>query len=126
MTVLTAENLCKKFRDQIVLEQVSFTLRSGERIALVGKNGIGKTTLLEIITGKQSVDSGTVTRTKECRIDYIEQEKSDYLDMTAFDFVADARADLIRMRREIVQIEHYLEENPTGSAELVRLGDLQH
>jgi ATP-binding cassette subfamily F protein uup len=67
MTVLTAENLCKKFRDQVVLEQVSFALRSGERIALVGKNGIGKTTLLEIITGKQSVDSGTVTRAKECR-----------------------------------------------------------
>lgn len=126
MTVLTAENLCKKFRDQIVLEQVSFTLRSGERIALVGKNGIGKTTLLEIITGKQSVDSGTVTRAKECRIDYIEQEKSEYLDMTVFDFVADARADLVRMRREIAQIEHYLEENPTSSAELVRLGDLQH
>ncbi|MCX6834956.1 MAG: ATP-binding cassette domain-containing protein, partial [candidate division Zixibacteria bacterium] len=123
MTVLTAENLCKKFRDQVVLEQVSFSLRSGERIALVGKNGIGKTTLLEIITGKQSVDSGAVTRAKECRIDYIEQEKSEYLNMTVFDFVADARADLVRMRREIAQIEHYLEENPTSSQELVRLGD---
>jgi ATP-binding cassette subfamily F protein 3 len=126
MTLLSAENLCKKFRDQIVLEQVSFTLRTGERIALVGKNGIGKTTLLEILAGKQSVDFGTVTRAKECRIDYIEQEKSEYLDMTVFDFVADARADLVNMRREIAQLEHYLEENPSSADELARLGDLQH
>ena len=126
MTLLTAENLCKKFRDQVILEQVSFTLRSGERVALVGKNGIGKTTLLEILAGKQSVDSGTVTRAKECRIDYIEQEKGEYLDMTVFDFVTDARADLIAMRREIARIEHFLEENPSSTVELERLGDLQH
>ena len=96
MTLLTAENLCKRHKDQIILEQVSFTIRSGERIALVGKNGIGKTTLLEIMAGKQSADSGTVSRPRDCVIDYIEQEKSDYLDMTLFDFVADARAELIR------------------------------
>ncbi len=126
MTLLTAENLCKRHKDQIILDQVSFAIQSGEHIALVGKNGIGKTTLLEIMAGKQSVDSGTVNRAKDCLIDYVEQEKNEYLDMTLFDFVADARAELIRMRREIASLEHFLEENPSDRSQLERLGTLQH
>jgi ATP-binding cassette, subfamily F, member 3 len=126
MTLLTAENLCKRHKDQIILDQVSFSIRSGEHIALVGKNGIGKTTLLEIMAGKQSADSGTVNRARDCVIDYIEQEKSEYLEMTLFDFVADARAELIRMRREIAALEHFLEENPSDREQLERLGNLQH
>ena len=126
MTLFTAENLCKRHKDQIILDQVSFTIKSGERIALVGKNGIGKTTLLEIMAGKQSADSGSVSRPRDCIIDYIEQEKNEYLGMTLFDFVADARAELIRMRREIADLEHFLEENPSDKSQLERLGTLQH
>lgn len=126
MTLLTAENLAKRHKDQVILDQVSFAVHTGERIALVGKNGIGKTTLLEIMAGKQSADSGAVNRARDCIIDYIEQEKSEYLDMTLFDFVADARADLIQMRREISRLEHYLEVNPADTTQLERLGTLQH
>ena len=126
MTLFTAENLSKRHKDQIILDQVSFTIKSGERIALVGKNGIGKTTLLEIMAGKQSADSGSVSRPRDCIIDYIEQEKNEYLGMTLFDFVADARAELIRMRREIADLEHFLEENPSDKSQLERLGTLQH
>lgn len=126
MTLLTADRIGKKFKDQVLVDQVSFAVRDHERIALVGKNGIGKTTLLEIIAGKQTPDVGTVNRARDCVIDYIEQEKSEYLEMTLFDFVADARAELIRTRREIAELEHFLEENPADSEQLSRLGDLQH
>ena len=125
MTLLSVENLCKKHKDQVILDQVSFTLGSRDRIALVGKNGIGKTTLLEILAGKQTSDSGSINRSRRCIIDYIEQEKHDYLDMPLFDFVADARAELIRMRRQIAELEHYLEDNPAAIRELERLGTLQ-
>ncbi|MEW5796720.1 MAG: ABC-F family ATP-binding cassette domain-containing protein [Candidatus Zixiibacteriota bacterium] len=126
MTLFTADSLSKRHKDQVILDRVSFTLRSGERIALVGKNGIGKTTLLEIIAGKQSVDSGVVCRPRDCIVDYVEQEKNEYLDMTLFDFVADARSDLIQTRREIARLEQYLEENPADSVQLERFGTLQH
>lgn len=82
MTLLAAEKISKKFKDQVIVEQLSFTIQEGERIALVGKNGIGKTTLLEILADKQRPDSGTITRSRACLIDYVEQEKSDYLDMS--------------------------------------------
>jgi ATP-binding cassette subfamily F protein 3 len=125
VTLLSVENISKRFKDQTLLDGVSFTVQSGERIALVGKNGIGKTTLLEILAGKQSPDTGQVNRSRDCRIDYIEQEKGEYLEQTLFGFVADARADLICMRDEIAELQHFLEENPSATDQLDRLGTLQ-
>ncbi|RKX25460.1 MAG: hypothetical protein DRP45_05870 [Candidatus Zixiibacteriota bacterium] len=126
MTLLSAENISKKFRDQVIIECASFTIVEGDRIALVGKNGIGKTTLLELLARKQNPDSGNITYSRKCVVDYVEQEKSDYLDMTLFDFVADSRADLIAMFKEIQRLEHYLEDNPSDRVQLDRLGTLQH
>ena len=125
MTLLAAEKISKRFKDQILLDNVSFTIKTGERLGLVGKNGIGKTTLLEILAGKQELDSGLITRARNCRVDYIEQEKTSYLDRTLFEFVAGAREDLFEMRREIKQIEHYLHDNPSDAENLNRLGSLQ-
>lgn len=126
MTLLAAENITKQFRNQTIIKDVSFTITDHERIGLVGKNGIGKTTLLEVIAGKQELDNGAITRAKNCRLDYVEQDKAEYLDLTLFDFVADAREDLVSMRREIADIEHYLAENPHDEDSLTRLGEIQH
>lgn len=125
MTLLAAEQICKKFKDQVILENVSFTIFAGDRIALVGKNGIGKTTLLEILAGLQEPDKGSITRSRACQIDYVEQEKTDYLDMSLFEFVADARRDLIAMRQRITELEHALEINPHDNEKLHELGHLQ-
>lgn len=125
MTLLAAEQISKKFKDQVILEKVSFTIFAGDRIALVGKNGIGKTTLLEILAGLQEPDSGSITRSRACQIDYVEQEKTDYLEMTLFEFVADARRDLIILRQRITEFEHALEINPHDSDKLHELGHLQ-
>ncbi len=125
MTLLSAENLCKRHKDQIILDQVSFTIGDRDRIALVGKNGIGKTTLLEILAGKRSPDTGVVNSARRTAIDYIEQEKREYLEQTLFGFVADARAELIQMRHSIEDLQHHLEANPSAARELEKLGALQ-
>lgn len=57
--VLTAEHISKAFGDNIVLEDVSFELLKGERMAIIGPNGIGKSTLLKILMGEYKADSGT-------------------------------------------------------------------
>ncbi|WP_314548669.1 ABC transporter ATP-binding protein [uncultured Gemella sp.] len=57
---LTIDNINKKFSKKIVLNNVSFTVSSGEIVALVGRNGSGKTTLLKILSGIYSQDSGEI------------------------------------------------------------------
>ncbi len=126
MTLLSAENISKRFSDQHILKEVSFTIGDNDRIALVGKNGIGKTTLLELLAGKQDPDGGRITRAKRCIIDYVEQEKTEYLDMPLFEFVADARRDLLVMRQRIRDIEEQLVHSPSDEAALIKLGELQH
>ncbi|UCC43637.1 MAG: ABC-F family ATP-binding cassette domain-containing protein [Candidatus Zixiibacteriota bacterium] len=125
MTLLAAENISKKFADQVILDGVSFTVTQDDRIALVGKNGIGKTTLLEILAGKQRTDSGRINLSRKCHIDYVEQEKTEFLDLSLFEFVADARHDLLSMRTRIMELEEALEHDPHDNTSLSRLGELQ-
>ncbi len=126
MSLLAAERLSKKFNDQVILDEVSFTINPGDRIALVGKNGIGKTTLLEILAGKQETDTGVINKAKACHIDYVEQEKTEYLDLSLHEFVADARRDLLDLHRQITELEIYLTYSPNDTAAVDKLGLLHH
>jgi len=72
--MLQVSNIVKSYGDEIVLDQVSFTVNAGERLGLVGPNGCGKTTLLDIIGGRLAPDSGSVRFTQpDVRLGYLEQ-----------------------------------------------------
>ena len=60
MNYLSVENLSKTFGDRTILNQVTFGVAQGEKVALVGVNGSGKSTLLKILTGIETPDSGQV------------------------------------------------------------------
>jgi len=126
MTLVAAERISRKFNDQVILDDVSFSIKSGDRIGLVGKNGCGKTTLFEIIAGRMELDRGAAHRSRQCRIDYIEQELGDYAEMTLFAYVASARDELMAMRDEIAALECRLQHQPDDREGLNQLGDLQH
>ncbi len=126
MTLLAAENIRKQYNDQVLFDSVSFTINVGDRIGMVGRNGIGKTTLFEIMTGGIEIDSGSVTRAKHCLIDYVTQDKSQLLDLTLFDYVSTSRTDLKKLRRQITELEEHLARDPNDSSSLDRLGELQH
>ncbi len=72
--MLSVASLTKSFGPRLLFRDVTFRLSDSRRIALVGGNGAGKTTMLEIIVGLQEYDSGTVSRRKGCRVGYLPQE----------------------------------------------------
>ncbi|HPI32642.1 MAG TPA: ABC-F family ATP-binding cassette domain-containing protein [candidate division Zixibacteria bacterium] len=126
MTLLAAEGVSKKYQDQVLFDAVSFTITAADRIGLVGRNGIGKTTLFELLTGRVAADAGTVTLAKHCVIDYVPQDKTSVLDWELFALVASARRDLAQMRCEITELEEHLADDPHDARRLERLGQVQH
>ena len=72
--VLTVEELCKSFPEQTLFTDISFQIKRGERVALIGNNGTGKTTMLKILNDLIPADSGTFTLGSKVQIGYYDQE----------------------------------------------------
>ena len=60
--ILELSNISKSFDDTVILENFSYSFKRGERIGIIGKNGVGKSTFLNIITGKEAADSGNIDK----------------------------------------------------------------
>lgn len=89
--VLDVKEVSKSFGDNKVFENISFDIQKGEKIALIGANGIGKTTLLKIIMGILEPDRGSVKTGTNVTIGYYDQEHSNLDESsTVFDEIADA------------------------------------
>ncbi|EYF06152.1 ATPase component of ABC transporter [Chondromyces apiculatus DSM 436] len=78
--VLTARGISKAYGDKRVLSGVGLVARRGERIAVIGPNGIGKSTLLRILAGRLAADAGTVDWGHEVRLGYFAQDHREVLD----------------------------------------------
>ena len=73
MQQLNIDSLTKSFGDLVLFENISFGISEGQRIGLIAKNGTGKTTLLNIISGKEGYDDGHVVFRRDLRVGYLEQ-----------------------------------------------------
>ena len=71
--ILNVKNLTHGFGDRAIFDNVSFRLLKGEHIGLIGANGEGKSTFMNIITGKLTPDEGTVEWAKNVRVGYLDQ-----------------------------------------------------
>jgi ATPase subunit of ABC transporter with duplicated ATPase domains len=94
--VLEVRGLCKAYGDKRVLTDVSLSVTRGERVAVIGPNGLGKSTLLKIVTGKLAPDAGEVRWGHETRVGYFAQDHREVLEdasTTPLRFVEAACAD---------------------------------
>lgn len=73
MLLLTAEKISKSYNEKILLKDVAFGINSGDKIGIIGINGTGKSTLLKMIAGLETPDTGAVTRSGGVRVGYLPQ-----------------------------------------------------
>lgn len=85
ISYLQIENLTKSYGDRLLFGDVTFGINQGDKIGLIAKNGTGKTTLLRIIAGLESLDSGTVTFRSDLRVGYLDQTPAFDPEMTVLD-----------------------------------------
>ncbi len=74
MNYLTVENISKSYGDLRLFKNISFGIHKGEKIAFVAKNGTGKTSILNIVSGEDEPDSGTVTYRKGLKVSFLPQD----------------------------------------------------
>ena len=119
--VLTVTGLSKAFGSQRLFSDVDFELKRGERLAVIGNNGTGKTTLLKIITGMLFADSGEITVGSKVHIGYYDQEHQVlHMEKTVFDELHDTYPDLNNTQIRNVLAAFLF----TGDDVFKRIGDL--
>ncbi len=125
MPLLTLDSVALSYGHLPLFEGADLRVEPGERIALIGRNGSGKSSLLKVVSGEVSPDGGTVWRSPGLRIARLEQDVPTAADRTAFDEVAAGLGAL----GELVAAYHHaaVEAADRGNeGSLSRLGDLQH
>ncbi|NCC80721.1 MAG: ABC-F family ATP-binding cassette domain-containing protein [Clostridia bacterium] len=114
MSDLQFNKITKYFSYNLILDEASFSINSGEKVALAGVNGSGKTTVMKLITGEIEVDSGNIYIAAGRKTGYSEQHT--YIDINSqiFDYVISSFSEVLKMREELKKIENIIskaEEN---------------
>lgn len=106
MSLLTATNLSKSFGDKLLFENISFSI-TDEKIGLIGINGTGKSTLLKIIAGLETSETGTIQQSSGMKIEYLPQEPDFDEESTILEQVFKGDSKVLRLIRDY---ENTLEE----------------
>lgn len=111
--LLEVDGVVKDFADVRVLDGVDLRIDRREKVALVGRNGTGKTTLLRILTGAYEPDGGSVRLARGAKIGFLRQEDAVESGRTVLDVAEDARKEAVRLKEQIEELEKRLEEHST-------------
>ena len=131
MSLIQATDLSRSYGAQDVFSDVTVRIANAARIALVGPNGIGKTTLLRLLTGDEQPDEGKIHRARNTKIGYLVQETSysrsrqENLNQTLWDTCLTAFGILLQQEKKLFQLEAQMADANRGSALLERYGKLQ-
>lgn len=103
--LVTVDGLKKSFGVHDIFQNVSFTVRQGEKVGLVGVNGSGKTTLLRCLLDPDFADGGSVKFAGDLRLGYVEQGFDDFREETVWQFMQYACPDILNLREKMRQLE---------------------
>ena len=125
MPLLTLSRVGLAFGHLPLLEDADLQIDAGERIALIGRNGAGKSSLLRVISGETPPDAGSIWRGPGLRVSRLDQEVPAAGDRTVFDEVASGLGELGALVSDYHHAATRVAESHRA-ADLVRLGELQH
>ena len=125
MSLLTASDLSKSYGSKDIFHGITLSIPHGARIAIVGPNGVGKTTLLRILLGHEEPSSGSVQKSRNLSIGYLPQEALLSGTHTLWEECLDAMSDLRLLEAELTQLEHAMGDAQLAAVALERYAKLQ-
>ena len=124
MAILNVVQIRKEFADRVLFSDISFEVGPRDRIGLIGVNGCGKSTLIQMIEGRLRPDGGFISRNPQCTVACVEQLPQLSEDVTLYDFVLSAHEELLSWERELSDISVRIET--AAETERHRLIDRQY
>ena len=125
MAILNASNLSKSFGADDLFSGISLSIPHGARIAIVGPNGIGKTTLLRILVGLDEPSEGSLHHSRGLSIGYLPQEAVLTAEHSLWQECLSAFEDLLQKESELAQLEIAMGDPEQANDALERYGKLQ-
>ena len=115
MIEISLNNVKKSYGFKNILDKLSFEIKTGDRVALIGENGCGKTTVLNIITGIEKVDSGNVSIRKGSSIGYLNQMPENiYSDNTVKEVLYESIKDILEVEYIMKRYEDKMAKEPSN------------
>jgi ABC transport system ATP-binding/permease protein len=100
MNYLSVELLSKSYAEKVLFKDISFGIDYGQKVAIVAKNGSGKSSLLNCLTGKDVADKGQITFRNDLRVGYLHQEQDYNPEATIIDTVYDSDSEMLQLLRD--------------------------
>ena len=116
MVILSGDHLAKSFGERTLFSDVNFTVQNQERIGFVGANGTGKTTLLNIITGREEADAGGLSRVSGLTVGYLAQHVCADSARTCLDETLQVFAPLLELEAAVEQAARALDTDHSAAA----------
>ena len=111
---LVVDNVAKSFGPHMIFKNVSFTIRQGEKVGLVGVNGSGKTTLLRCLLSRLEIDEGSIKFAGDLRFGYVEQGFANLGEGTIHEFMLKACPDVVALRKKLKTLEEKSSKTKPG------------
>src|SRR5215472_1779158 len=115
--MLSLQNAGKRFGPKVLFQEANWLIRATEKTALVGANGTGKSTLMKVLAGRETLDYGNIQRTRGMSMGYLPQEGLQLTGRSVFEECLTVFDDIRDMEREIEQLSAQLTELDHASAE---------
>jgi len=120
MIELAVKQVKKQFGETIIFENITFEVKSGERVGLIGGNGVGKTTLMKIIMGDES-NEGQVFLRRGAAIGYLNQIPDYPDDMISIDVMKQAFTPVYKLKSELEELERFMSKPGQDIEKLIKL-----
>lgn len=125
MNYLSAENISKTFNDRWLFKEINLGISQGEKLAFVGNNGVGKSTILKILTGEIATDSGKVVVRDGIKLGYLTQQPSVDENLLVKDILFSESNEIARVVKEYEDCIHHPDVSPERmQAALEKMSDL--
>ncbi|MCK4857454.1 MAG: ABC-F family ATP-binding cassette domain-containing protein [candidate division Zixibacteria bacterium] len=123
MIYLQLSRISKSYDNIPLLSDVDLTIQKGDRVGLVGPNGVGKTAILKIARGDILPDAGTLSLARDIKVGYLSQEDKITSDYTLFLAMIESYHELLEIKSEMDELQPHLSAG--AAADLSRYGELQ-